>query len=152
MNQNTATTQQLLNMTDQVTPNGSLKYDQTGSSSFTGADGKTYTVPKFTATQTLSPAQQQLLDLTNRPRPILARSASTRARRSALLGTNLNLNTATEGKIDALGAAARSAIRPHEDALRTRLSPTRASSRDRGLEREMTQFGQNKTTPTTSSI
>src|SRR4051812_32822605 len=66
MNQNTATTQQLLNMTDQITPNGTLKYDQTGNSTFTGADGKTYTVPKFQATTTLAPAEQQLLDLTNK--------------------------------------------------------------------------------------
>jgi hypothetical protein len=58
MNQNTATTQQLLNMTNQVTPDGSLTYNQSGNNSFTGADGKSYTVPQFTATQTLSPTQQ----------------------------------------------------------------------------------------------
>src|SRR5258708_37142196 len=71
MNQNTATTQQLLNMTDQVTPNGTLKYDQTGSSTFTGADGKTYTVPKFQASQTLSAPQQELLDLSNKTKASL---------------------------------------------------------------------------------
>ena len=65
MNQNTATTQQLLNMTNQVTPDGSLTYNQTGTNSFVGADGKTYSVPQFTAAQTLSPTGQQLQDLNN---------------------------------------------------------------------------------------
>jgi len=49
MNQNTATTQQLLNMTNQVTPDGSLTYNQTGTNSFTGADGKTYMVDTLSA-------------------------------------------------------------------------------------------------------
>lgn len=60
MNRDTATTQQLLNMTNQVGPNGSLTYNQTGSNSFVGADGKTVTLPQFTATTTLSPEQQAI--------------------------------------------------------------------------------------------
>ena len=43
INQNTATTQQLLNMVDQVTPTGSLTYSQNGSTSYTGAQGATVT-------------------------------------------------------------------------------------------------------------
>lgn len=57
MNRDTATTQQMLNMTNQVGPDGSLTYAQTGSNSFVGADGKTVTLPQFTATTTLSPEQ-----------------------------------------------------------------------------------------------
>jgi hypothetical protein len=68
MNQNTATTQQLLNMTNQVGPDGSLTYNQTGNNSFTGADGKSYTVPQFTATTTLSPEEQKLQALSNQTR------------------------------------------------------------------------------------
>lgn len=60
MNRDTATTQQLLNMTNQVGPNGSLTYNQTGSNSFVGADGKTVNIPQFTATTTLSPEQQAI--------------------------------------------------------------------------------------------
>jgi len=63
-NQNTAETQQLLNMTNQVTPYGTLTYDQTGNSTFTGADGKTYTVPQYTQTTTLNPQQQATLNST----------------------------------------------------------------------------------------
>jgi hypothetical protein len=76
MNQNTATTQQLLNMTNQVTPDGSLTYSQTGNNTFTGADGKTYTVPQFTATQTLSPTGQKLYDLTQESKLNLATSSA----------------------------------------------------------------------------
>jgi hypothetical protein len=60
MNRDTATTQQLLNMTNQVGPDGSLTYNQTGTNSFVGADGKTVNLPQYTATTTLSPQQQAI--------------------------------------------------------------------------------------------
>lgn len=60
MNRDTATTQQMLNMTNQVGPNGSLTYNQSGTNSFVGADGKTVNLPQFTATTTLSPEQQAI--------------------------------------------------------------------------------------------
>lgn len=60
MNRDTATTQQLLNMTNQVGPDGSLTYNQTGTNSFVGADGKVVNLPQFTATTTLSPQQQAI--------------------------------------------------------------------------------------------
>src|SRR4051812_5264635 len=100
MNQNTAVTTQMLNMVDQNTPNGSLKYDQTGSSTFTGADGKQYTVPRFSATQTLSPQQQALADLTNRTKANIGQiGVDQSAKIGSLLGTNLKLgNEATEAR------------------------------------------------------
>lgn len=63
-NQNTAVTQQLLNMTDQNNPWGSVSYSPNGSSSFVGADGKSYNVPRYTQTTTLSPEQQAIFDQT----------------------------------------------------------------------------------------
>lgn len=51
-------------MTNQDTPYGSVSYDQTGTQSFTGADGKTYTLPKYTQTTTLNPEQQSTLNYT----------------------------------------------------------------------------------------
>jgi hypothetical protein len=46
---------------NQVTPQGTLSYNQTGTYKYTDpATGRTYDVPTFTATQTLSPEQQQL--------------------------------------------------------------------------------------------
>jgi hypothetical protein len=146
MNQNTATTQQLLNMTDQVTPNGTLSYNQTGDSTFTGADGKTYTVPKFTATQTLSPAQQALLDLTNKTKSNLGQIGVDQSQKiGGLLGTNLDLDTATEDKIDQLGAARLDPqFARNEDALRTRLANQGIQPGSAAWNAEMTQFGQGK--------
>lgn len=142
MNTNTAITSQLLNQTDQVGPNGSLTYDQTGNSTFTGADGKTYTVPKFRATTTLTPAQQALLDLTNKTKTNLGNiGVDASARIGKLLGTDLNLDTATENKIDALGARR---LDPQfargEDALRTRLSNSGIQPGSEAWKAEMDQF------------
>jgi len=61
-NVDTATAQQILNMTNQVTPDGALNYNQTGTTAYVGADGKTYNLPQYTATQSLSPGQQTLYD------------------------------------------------------------------------------------------
>ncbi len=61
-NTDTAITQQLLNMTNQVTPYGSEIYTQSGNKTYTGADGKVHTIPAYTDTQTLSPGQQTLYD------------------------------------------------------------------------------------------
>lgn len=146
MNQNTATTQQLLNMTNQVTPDGTLSYNQSGSNSFTGADGKTYTVPQFTATQTLSPAQQQLLDLTNQTKQNLGQiGVDQSAKIGSLLGTNLDLNTAAENNLDQLAAAR---LDPqwakNADALQTSLANQGIQPGSQAWDAQMTQFGQNK--------
>ncbi|MEZ2132688.1 MULTISPECIES: tail fiber domain-containing protein [unclassified Sinorhizobium] len=55
-----------MNMIDQYTPGGSLVYNQTGTQTVVGADGKSIQVPKYRATQTLSPEQQAILDKTNK--------------------------------------------------------------------------------------
>ena len=57
-NRDTAITQQLLNMTNQVTPWGRSTYSQSGVATYIGADGKPVKTPTFTNTQTLSPNQQ----------------------------------------------------------------------------------------------
>lgn len=57
-NKETAIAQSQLNMVNQNTPFGSLTFEQTGK----GEDG----TPTFTATQTLAPEQQALLDETNK--------------------------------------------------------------------------------------
>lgn len=56
-NREAAVTQAQMNMVNQYTPYGSLEYSERG----TTADG----TPQYSATQTLSPEQQQMLDLTN---------------------------------------------------------------------------------------
>lgn len=97
-NKATAISQYELGATNQVTPNGSLTYKQTG----TNADG----TPQFTATTTLSPDQQSLYDKGNVTQNNLADIGNSQsAKIGQLLDTPVNLDTATEGKIDSLGAA-----------------------------------------------
>lgn len=75
-NQNTAVQQQLLNMTNQVNPWGSVTYSPNGSTSFVGADGKTYSVPKFTQTTTFTPEQQAIFDASQEAETNLANLAA----------------------------------------------------------------------------
>ncbi len=58
-NVQTGVANSLLNNTNQVTPYGNLTYNQTGTTNVGGND-----VPSFTATQTLSPDQQSILNKT----------------------------------------------------------------------------------------
>lgn len=57
----TAVSNAWLGNVNQVTPDGTLKYDQTGTYKYTDPlTGKSTDIPTFTATQTLSPAQQAI--------------------------------------------------------------------------------------------
>lgn len=58
---------------NQVTPDGTLTYDQTGSHRWTDPyTGRSYTIPTFTATQTLSPEQQAIANSANEAKGNLA--------------------------------------------------------------------------------
>src|SRR3546814_17723028 len=59
-NQDTAVTQQLVNMVNQQNPWGSVNYDQTGTTGYTNADGKWVSIPSFTQTTTYTPEQQPI--------------------------------------------------------------------------------------------
>ena len=73
-NVSTAVANSYLNNVNQNTPDGSLSYDVTGNYSWTDpVSGQTYSIPRFTSTQTLSPQGQAIKDQT--------------------LGTQLNLAT-----------------------------------------------------------
>lgn len=62
-NVSTAIANSFLGDVNQVTPDGTLTYDQTGSYQWTDPyTGQTYTIPTFTATQTLSGKQQAIKD------------------------------------------------------------------------------------------
>ncbi len=97
-NKATAVAQYGLNATNQVTPQGSLSYKQIG----TWADG----TPRFEATTALSQGQQSLYDKGLVTQGNLADIGNQQsARIGALLNTPVNLNTATEDKINRLGQA-----------------------------------------------
>ncbi len=86
-NKETAITQTGLNSTDQVTPYGSLAYSQSGNWS----DG----TPHFTATQTLSPAEQNLFNLNNQTQSNLGQiGVDQSAKVGNILNTPFDINSA----------------------------------------------------------
>jgi hypothetical protein len=87
MNRDTATSQQLINMTNQNNPWGSVSYSPNGSSSFVDSQGKTVTVPQYTQTTTLSPEQQGIFDKSQQAQSNIAGIASDQ---SAKLGEYLD--------------------------------------------------------------
>lgn len=86
--------QQQLNQTNQVTPYGNLTYTQTGMQTVTDpATGKTYQIPQSTATQTLSPEQQQLYDQSTGLQSGMNNLAQGQVDKlTGLLGTNVDLS------------------------------------------------------------
>lgn len=83
-NVDTAKAQAQLNNVNQVTPYGNLTYTST-----TGANG----IPSYTATETLSPAEQALLNTTQGTQQTLANTASTEAGKlQGMLNTPLDLS------------------------------------------------------------
>lgn len=106
-NISTAIGQQQLNAVNQQTPWGSLTYSQNGTYDFTDpSTGKTYKLPKMTATTTLSPEQQALYNTgmgTQQNLATLAKDQS--ARLSGLLAEPFSLdNDATEARINELAS------------------------------------------------
>lgn len=124
MNRDTATSQQLINMTNTVNPWGSTTYSPSGSASFVDSTGKTVTVPQYTQTTTLTPEQQQIFDKSQAAQSNIAGIAQDQ---SAMVADYLK----TPFQFDNQDAAdwaydlAASRIRPeqarNEEATRTRL-------------------------------
>lgn len=81
MNVDTAVSQQLVNMTNQVGPWGSTTYSPTGSSTFTNSQGKQVTIPSFTQTTTYSPQQQAIFDKTTEAQGNLADLAASQSQK-----------------------------------------------------------------------
>lgn len=87
MNRDTALSQQMINMTNQVNPWGSVNYSNNGSTSFVDSTGKTVSIPQYTQTTTLSPEQQGIFDKTQQAQTNIAGIASDQ---SKMLGDYLN--------------------------------------------------------------
>lgn len=104
-NRDTALSSQLLNMVDQQGPYGGLKYEQSGTNSYVDSlTGKTVTVPKFTATTSLSPQQQAILDQTQAAELNLGSIANERSNfLKDYLSKPFDVNAATESKLYDLG-------------------------------------------------
>lgn len=97
-NKAAAQSQAEINMVDQSTPYGSLKYTQTG----TAADG----TPKYSATTSLSPDMQSLYDNQIGTQKTLGSTAGNLAQAlQSRYSTPFSANTAVEDKIDSLARA-----------------------------------------------
>jgi hypothetical protein len=124
-----------------------LTYSQTGTNSFTGADGKTYSVPQFTATQTLSPTEQNIFDLNNQSRTNLGNAGVTATGKiNDILGSNVNLNNdAVENRLFQLGSARLTPQFERDDqAMRTQLINSGIRPGSDAWNAEMTRLAQNK--------
>jgi hypothetical protein len=95
-NVGTAITNAFLNNTNQITPNGSLNYNQTGSYNWQDPyTGMNVNIPTFTATQTLSPQEQAIQDQMQGAQYNLAGMANAQSGRLAqYLNSNIDLSNA----------------------------------------------------------
>jgi hypothetical protein len=92
----TAIANSTLGNVNQVTPDGNLTYSQTGTTKWTDPlNGKVYDLPSYTATQTLSPAQQAIKAQTDAAETNLATLANTQSGRlNDLLGKPIDTSGA----------------------------------------------------------
>lgn len=146
MNRDTAITQQQLNMVDQVGPYGNLTYTQNGVNRFQDSNGKWIETPKYTATTTLTPQQQAILDQTQAANLNLGTIANERsAFLKDYLAKDFDVNAATEAKINELGS---SRLDPRfareQEALRTQLINSGIRPGTSAYSAAMNDFGQTK--------
>ncbi|MDX3929096.1 MAG: tail fiber domain-containing protein [Shinella sp.] len=93
-NVGTAVANAFLGNVNQVTPDGSLSYNQSGSYKWYDPYTKsTYDIPTFTATQTLSPAQQAIKDQNDLASKNLSQLAATQSGKlNNLLGSPMDMS------------------------------------------------------------
>lgn len=126
----TAIAQQSLNNVNQITPDGALTFDQTGTTQWADPNtGRVHEIPQYTATQTLSDAQQAIKGQSDEAELNLATLANDQsARLGTLLGTPVDINNeATESRLMELG---RSRLDP---ALDRRMETLRTSLSNQGI-------------------
>ena len=145
-NVGTAIANSYLNNMNQVTPDGAVSYDQTGSYQWNDPyTGQTYNIPRFTQTQTLSGNQQAIKGQQD------AASLNLATLGNSLSGTlgqqltgNFKLgNEAVEGRLFELG---RNRLDPmfaqRDESLRTRLTNQGIREGSAAWNNAMGQFGQ----------
>lgn len=117
---------------NQNTPDGSLRYDTTGNFSWKDPyTGKTYNIPRFTATQTLSPAQTALKGQTDAAQINLAKLAKDQSGRlNSVLSRPFDPNNIGAPELKTSFNTDFSADRQKvEDALMARMQPGLDKSR-----------------------
>lgn len=144
-NVSTAVANAYLNNVNQNTPEGSLEYSQSGSHSWTDpSTGETYSIPTFTATQTLSEQGQLLKDQGDRANLNMATLAADQSGRlNGLLSEPMTIgNEATEARLFELG---RKRLDPRfaegREGLATQLSNQGIKLGSEAYDRAMRNFG-----------
>lgn len=144
----TAVANNAMGMVNQITPDGSLTYSQTGTYRHTDPyTGKTYDLPTYTATTALSETGQKIKGQNDTTQLNLA---ETGARQSGFLkdylGEVWNPDTsAIEGRLMELGSQRLDPrFAQEEDRLRTRLANQGITEGSEAYNREMGRFGQSK--------
>lgn len=146
LNRDTALTQQQINMVNQNTPDGTLTYNQTGTSKFLDSKGQWVETPTYTATTALSAAQQAIKDQTDKASLNLGTIANERTNfLKDYLAKPFDVNAETENKLYDLGAKR---LDPRfvadQDALRTQLISSGIRPGTAAYDQQMQQFGQTK--------
>ena len=113
---------------NQVTPYGNLTYDQTGTYTFRDpTTGQTYNLPQYTATQTLSDAQQQMLNYNNQSGINMSQLGSTL---SSQLQNHFRHDGISMDGLPEIGGDQTETRQRIEDALRSRMEPQIGESRE----------------------
>lgn len=146
MNRDTAITQQQLNMVNQVGPDGSLTYSQTGTGKFKDSKGNWVTTPTYTATTALSDAQKAIKAQTDGASLNLGTIANERSGfLKDYLAKPFDVNAETEKKLYDLGAKRLDPrFAQDQDALRTQLISSGLRPGTAAFDQQMQQFGQTK--------
>ncbi len=143
----TAVANQSVNAVDQYTPEGSVKYRQTGYQSLPDGFGGTIQAPTWETRQEYSPTQQAIYDTSNQTKQNIATIGRDQSQRiGSLLGTPVNIsNEATEARLFDLG---RKRLDPQfqrdEESLRTRLANSGIRQGSAAWDAEFGRFGESK--------
>lgn len=155
-NISTAIANSYLNNANQVGPDGTITYTNSGTQSITDPyTGKTYQIPTRTATTTLSAAQQAIKDQTDKAQLNLGTLANNQ---SSFLNDYMakpfdGSNDATEARLLQLGKERLDPIlAQQQDALATRLSNQGIKLGSAAYDRAMAQQGQNANDATNQLI
>lgn len=143
LNYDTAQQQQMMNQTNQVTPDGSLTYSQTGSRTYVDAFGRTREIPTYTATTELSDVNQGIYDASKQAQTNMANTASSlSANAQQALSDPMKLgNEATEARLYELGSKRLDPqFAQQEEAMRARLANAGIQAGSDAWNREMASF------------
>jgi len=143
----TAIANNTMGMVNQVTPDGSLTYETTGTQSYTDPyTGQTYDLPQYTATTALSPEQQAIQAQNQAAQLNLASTANERSDflKSYLPGTEAVTDQIDSKLYDMGSQRLDPRFQQQESDLRSRLAQQGITPGSEAFNREMTNMSQGR--------